>query len=280
MSKSRTHPEYARYWRSPLLENSDFLTARYIEHEFAPHWHETFTVAVIEAGAEKYLYRGEEQLAPRGTLAIINPGEIHTGSRAAEEGWHYRVFYPPVAFIEQLARDISERETVSVAFDRSVVADADVVARLGYAHRLLESNSEVLLAESALVSSMGMLLRRHARMAPTQAVSAGDPRVAVMKDRLADETAAELSLTELAATAGLSAWHALRLFSRTTGLPPHAWRTQLRINRSLALLRAGLPVTQVAAETGFTDQSHFTRHFRRTFGVPPGRWQAAQLGKQ
>jgi AraC-like DNA-binding protein len=47
----------------------------------------------------------------------------------------------------------------------------------------------------------------------------------------------------------------------------------MRLTRSLGALRAGVPVTEVAAASGFTDQSHFTRHFKRAFGVPPGRWR-------
>jgi AraC-like DNA-binding protein len=97
----------------------------------------------------------------------------------------------------------------------------------------------------------------------------------MMKARLAADLMAPLTLTELAEAVGLSAFHAARLFTRATGLPPHAWRNQLRLQRSLAPLRAGVSVTEVAAASGFTDQSHFTRHFRRMFGVPPGRWQGS-----
>jgi AraC-like DNA-binding protein len=84
-----------------------------------------------------------------------------------------------------------------------------------------------------------------------------------------------VQLAELAGAVGLSPFHAARLFAQSTGLPPHAWRNQVRLQRALVPLRAGVSVTEVAAASGFTDQSHFTRHFRRMFGVPPGRWQAA-----
>jgi AraC-like DNA-binding protein len=94
-----------------------------------------------------------------------------------------------------------------------------------------------------------------------------------MKARLAADLEASLTLGELARTVGLSTYHAARLFSGTVGLPPHAWRNQLRLQRALASLRAGAAVTAVAAASGFTDQSHFTRHFKRAFGVPPGRWR-------
>ena len=86
-----------------------------------------------------------------------------------------------------------------------------------------------------------------------------------MKARLTDDLTAPVTLAELAASVGLSTFHAARLFTRETGLAPHAWRNQMRLARSLGALRAGVSVTEVAAASGFTDQSHFTRHFKRRF---------------
>ena len=43
---------------------------------------------------------------------------------------------------------------------------------------------------------------------------------------------------------------------------------------SLALLPAGLPITQAATTTGFYDQAHLTRHFKRIVGLTPGRYIA------
>jgi AraC-like DNA-binding protein len=106
-----------------------------------------------------------------------------------------------------------------------------------------------------------------------QRVHLDTARVNAMKARLTDDLTAPLSLAELAQTVGLSTFHAARLFTRETGLAPHAWRNQMRVTRALEALRAGVPVTEVAAASGFTDQSHFTRHFKKTFGVPPGRWR-------
>jgi len=96
-----------------------------------------------------------------------------------------------------------------------------------------------------------------------------------MKALLAADLAAPLRVADLAQAVGLSPFHATRLFTQATGLPPHAWRTQLRLQHALGPLREGATVADVAAASGFTDQSHFTRHFRRMFGVPPGRWQAS-----
>jgi AraC-like DNA-binding protein len=98
-------------------------------------------------------------------------------------------------------------------------------------------------------------------------------RVEVMKARLVDDLTAPLSLADLARAVGLSTFHAARLFTREVGLAPHAWRNQMRLSHALGALRAGASATDVAAASGFTDQSHFTRHFKKAFGVPPGRWR-------
>ncbi|WP_231753044.1 helix-turn-helix transcriptional regulator [Burkholderia sp. TSV86] len=91
-----------------------------------------------------------------------------------------------------------------------------------------------------------------------------------MRACLAADLSETVTLDDVAQAAGLSPFHAARLFARVTGMPPHAWRTQLRLQRALAPLRAGASVADVAAACGFFDQSHFTRHFKRMFGCRPG----------
>ncbi|MDQ7981832.1 AraC family transcriptional regulator [Paraburkholderia sp. SARCC-3016] len=266
----------ARYWRTPLMPGADLLTAEYHDHTFTPHWHDAYTIPVIEAGAETYQYRGSRYVAEAGSVPVINPGELHTGSRAMEEGWRYRVLYAPIDYLRQLAEDIAGRAQPLPWFDAEVIRDLDLAQRLSHAHRLLEANSDALAAHAAMLDALSTLLVRYGRTRPDAPQAAiGDKRVSTMQELLRSALAEPVTLAELADAVALSPFHAARLFTRATGLAPHAWRNQVRLQRSLAPLRAGVPVTEVAAASGFTDQSHFTRHFRRMFGVPPGRWQGA-----
>jgi AraC-like DNA-binding protein len=212
---------------------------------------------------------------------------VHTGSRATEHGWQYRVCYVPIDFMQRLAEDVAGRAQPLPWFPADVIRDPDLARRIARAHRLLETGGDLrggdlrggdpLAAEAALVDALSTLLVRHARNEPEPARFAADnPRVETMKARLVADLSEPVTLTDLAQAVDLSAFHAARLFTRETGLPPHAWRNQVRLQRALGPLRAGVSVTEVAAATGFTDQSHFTRHFRRMFGVPPGRWQSRQ----
>ncbi|WP_322046213.1 AraC family transcriptional regulator [Paraburkholderia sp. J67] len=285
----------ARYWRSPLLPGAELLTAEYHDHEFTPHWHDAYTVPVIEEGAECYRYSGSHHVAEAGSVPVINPGELHTGARAVDEGWRYRVMYVPVDYLQALAGEIAGCPQPLPWFDAEVIRDLDLARRLSRAHQLMETatdrsrrqasgaqthptpaSSDLLTAEDALIDALSTLLTRHARTrAAPLATAPNEPRVESMKALLAADLATPLRVADLAQAVGLSPFHATRLFTQSTGLPPHAWRTQLRLQRALAPLRAGAAVADVAAAQGFTDQSHFTRHFRRMFGVPPGRWQTA-----
>lgn len=266
--------DHARFWRSPLLPQAEMLTAQYYAQEFSPHWHESFSIPVIQTGAQSYRYRGAKCLASAGSIAAINPGEVHTGERATDDGWTYRAFYPSVAWMQGLASDIAGRPMDVPWLPDDSIADTEVAAKLGLAHRLLEAHGDALQAEAALTEGFALLLSRYARnRVQVQALHPDAVRVERMKALLVEDVAAPLALSALAAAVGLSPFYAARLFSRTVGMPPHAWRNQVRLNRALGLLRKGVSVTAVAAEQGFTDQSHFTRHFKRAFGVAPGRWQ-------
>lgn len=78
-------------------------------------------------------------------------------------------------------------------------------------------------------------------------------------------------LSQLALVAGLTPYHFVRVFHGTMGLPPHAYLNQIRLVRAKRLLLAGLPIADVAYETGFADQSHLTKRFERVYGVTPGQ---------
>jgi AraC family transcriptional regulator len=85
-----------------------------------------------------------------------------------------------------------------------------------------------------------------------------------------------VALKELARECGLSVAHFSRAFHRTLGVAPHKWLIEQRVVLSKEKLRDdGLSLTDVAAECGFSDQSHLARHFQRIVGVSPGAWRRA-----
>jgi AraC-like DNA-binding protein len=83
----------------------------------------------------------------------------------------------------------------------------------------------------------------------------------------------DISLSRLATECGLSVRHFARAFRQSTGLSPHRWLIECRIERAKELLLdRRLSLTEIALICGFADQSHFTRAFTATVGISPGAW--------
>lgn len=81
-------------------------------------------------------------------------------------------------------------------------------------------------------------------------------------------------VTRLASQTSMTREGITRRFSRAHGMPPQAFRRMLRLNRARQLLRTEMCLADVAAETGFADQSHLGRWFRQAFGTTPARYRA------
>ena len=80
-----------------------------------------------------------------------------------------------------------------------------------------------------------------------------------------------IALEVLADIAQLSVHHFARAFRQSLGIPPHHYIVQRRVEHAQQLLRdTDLPLSEIAIEAGFTDQSHLARHFRTITGVSPG----------
>lgn len=84
----------------------------------------------------------------------------------------------------------------------------------------------------------------------------------------------DISLLHLAAECELSPRHFARAFRQSTGLSPHRWLMQHRVERARELLAdRKLSLTEIALICGFADQSHFTRAFTANIGISPGAWR-------
>jgi AraC family transcriptional regulator len=93
-------------------------------------------------------------------------------------------------------------------------------------------------------------------------------------ERLRSDSDADVSLAALAADAGLSRFHFCRAFKESTGLSPHAWLRQYRLEQAMNMLRdSNVSVVSVAAELGYSSQTAFAAAFRKLTGESPSDWR-------
>lgn len=88
----------------------------------------------------------------------------------------------------------------------------------------------------------------------------------------------DIKLVDLAECVGMSQYHFGRLFKQSTGVPPHQFVLQQRIERAKQLLQQrNLAIADIALSCGFKSQSHLTTLFRKFTGSTPKAFRNFQL---
>ena len=129
--------ETARYWRHPDEPGVDLLAARYVRHAFSRHSHDTYAIGVVLDGVEEFAHGGSTERAPAGQMPLVNPGVVHTGHAGTPHGWTYRVLYPSVALVAEVAAELGAPPGTP-AFAAPVIADRHAARLLLAAHRAAE----------------------------------------------------------------------------------------------------------------------------------------------
>jgi len=80
------------------------------------------------------------------------------------------------------------------------------------------------------------------------------------------------SLESLAEIADLSMPRFCHVFAEKIGISPHSYIIQYRIHKAKSMLLKKQKISEVACETGFVDQAHFSRHFKRLTALTPGQY--------
>jgi AraC family transcriptional regulator len=136
------------------------------------------------------------------------------------------------------------------------------------------------LAAESLANVLAVHLIRHltARRRPQRGRDGALPRgrLRAVVEYVEEHLDAGPTLGQMAAVARVSPYHFARQFKAATGLPPYQYVIARRVERARQLLQQGrdLPLAEVAACAGFSDQSQFSHHFKRLVGVTPGQFRA------
>lgn len=265
--------EHSIYIRPAEVEGIEALHARFVHHAYRPHSHPTWTVAVVERGAARFALDATQQRAGQGELFVLEPEAVHTGRAAVPEGWAYKVLYVEPRVVHEWA----ERDGAMPRAARWVVfRDPALRGALVRAHAALAGEPAPLAVEEALLGAVAAL-RPHLRPEPPARRRDRAEHAAVRRahDHLRERWDQRVTLTELAAVAGLSRFELVRRFGQQTGVTPHAFQINVRVERARRLLAGGATPAEVAAVCGFADQPHLTRVFKRAVGVTPARYARA-----
>lgn len=228
-----------------------------LSRAFRQHVHDELSVAHVWAGATRAWIDGEEVPISGECLVVIPPGVAHACNPVAESGWKYTLaLLDPQVCSEGGGRLFDAPYRILPSTDRL----RDSFLTLGR-----DSGPEILAALGEVLAGTTGGNRATWRSQAMRRV----------EEHLRSRLTGTISLEELCAVAGLSKYHLVRSFRDAYGLTPHAYHLNLRVNEAKIRLRQGQDLVVVALDSGFYDQSHFTRVFTRCVGMTPAAYQRA-----
>ena len=223
----------------------------------SPHWHQDLQViATLDGEAEAIVGDAVPITLPRGALIVIPPNVPHTAYATGSAEWTFHSLHVSPGRLG--ARELGIKPVVGQRGDPLAACFAALIGGLfGKRPTAVDGLCGAFLDE--LHRELDRVEQLEDRPGPLHAVAR----------ELSQDLAVKLSVTQVAARHGLSAGHLSREFRRHYGMPPHAWRTNARIEAAKRYLRSGASVARAAELSGFRDSSHLARHCKLWTGLTP-----------
>ncbi len=150
----------------------------------------------------------------------------------------------------------------------SMVAEAEAH---GAAARLYIESAAVVIAQRLVLRGVGRVTPRPRPGLPPAVLRRA-------KEFLHERMNRNPGVTELSAAAGMSVDHFSRMFKRSTGLAPHQYLSDIRLERAKRLLAEGrAPIIDIAYEIGYANPSQFSAFFRKRTGLSPSAFRRNTL---
>lgn len=246
-----------------------------ITQEFPFHFHEHYTIGVITEGTWLSNCEKEETPVSSGSLILINPFEGHackplgngdfeyyginiTAQSIQQNLCHADVDYSPFSFVKSTGKNKEIQ---------------DALLDLFHVH-----NNGLPEKEEKLTFLLTELI--HFNCENNTGLPESDQKYVWAIKKMLDLNYREsFSLKDLSLIFGVSKFQVLRSFTKYLGLSPYRYLESVRIHHAKKLLQLGVKPIDVCYDTGFNDQSQFTKIFKRIMGVTPKRYQQFYITK-
>ena len=266
-----------------MASDSSCGAIAYWQHGALHDDHETMNEHVVMTYPDS-MQRVERRSGKSVVTATARPGVvtiIPAGSRARwdiHRPMNVVQLYLPQSTLDRIADDATI-STPGELLERTGHPDPIISRLLLSAADVIESSEtlDTLFRQQLTDVIATRLLTTHAG-SPTafERTTGGLSPLALRRaiERLHSDSDTDISLAALASDAGVSRFHFCRAFKQSTGLSPHAWLRQHRLDQAKNMLRdTDVAVVSVAAALGYSSQTAFAAAFKKLTGETPSDWR-------
>lgn len=248
------------------------ITARHATFKWKWHY-DAYCLCLVSAGAYHIGSRGVSHYIAPGGVFLAEPGDVAVCHDT------YDLVSCDVMFLdEKLVRRAARGATVRASMPhlRTMTSRATTLAADILRFHTCASNETPSLA---LDEALSRTVDRFLQICGERVRPAGNEHRAVrlIRSILHDRLSEMVRLDDIVAEVGFNKSYLIRCFTKTMGVPPHAYQRLVRLSRAKHLLKEGHSASTIATDLGFADQSHFIRKFREAVSITPAQYARAML---
>ena len=236
------------------------------------HVHFVHSIGIVDAGRKIHVTKNGSFDVGKGNVFVVQADESHGSRLSPGENYSSRCIRLSPELMSEFICEVTDGLQTNYYCPNPVVDDAELAQLVLRLHYVLQQETDLLEKQTCLMEVLSLLIARHTsgmRVADMD-VNRNDKKAVLEVCRYLQDCFREnVSLETLSKISGLNLYYLCRAFTRSVGVSPHAYLTQVRLNHAKRLLASGEIPVEVAYETGFFDQSHFHKAFKKKFGLTP-----------
>lgn len=237
------------------MNEIEVKTATFLNKSFPLHFHKVWSLGFITNGSEYISFNETDVLLSKDTQILIPPYSLHKNWGSKNSVWTYRAIYLNSELIRSIAKELK--------LDYSELASFPYFVNQGV------ENFEV--TEGAIIKVLeNIFLNAKREECFTSSSVRKDDDLNELLNYLSVNYNSKITLGDLENKFKINKYKLLRIFKNKVGVSPLEYQMSIRIEKSKQLFFEDIPLTHIALESGFFDQSHFTHSFKRYVGVTPG----------
>jgi len=251
---------------SEILSNIIFTNVNQSNKVFNQHFHNTYFLGITHSGIYKSISNNNTYNFYTNSTRVNNPQELHSGSSTS---WDCHSLYPTIELMSNLYYQIYNEKKVPI-FNTHIIDDIILYEKLIKVFQANILNEELIIKETYIIDALSYLIKNHCQKDKDLSIYFDNKQLIKQSlEFINDSLDSSLSLEQLASNLNLSKYHFLRIFKKETGLTPHQYIINQRVEKAISLITKGHTILDAALEVGFNDQSHFNRNFKRFYDHSP-----------
>lgn len=242
-----------------------------IMQKFPNHFHEYYVIGFIENGRRYLSCKNKEYTIESGDLLLFNPGDNHTCEQIDGKTQDYRCINIQPEIMSKAVFEITGRDYLP-HFTAQVVFHSKLVSLLRELHLMIMQEEKDFRKEELFFFLLEQLIEEYTEQEISSPKSEQSTEVKAICEFLEKNYMNNITLDGLINLTGLSKYYLLRSFTKQKGISPYSYLETIRIDKAKKLLEQGVLPIDVALQTGFADQSHFSNFFKKFIGLTPKQY--------